>query len=91
MLLVIGKPGSGCTTFLKTLAGLRAEFHDTRGSLTYGGKSIDASAADSVRVTFCGRALSFHSTTDLIAYVAWTQPRTMTISLLSLLKRLSGG
>ncbi|KAK7210850.1 hypothetical protein V2G26_018028 [Clonostachys chloroleuca] len=53
MLLVIGKPGSGCTTFLKTLAGLRGEFHDTRGSLTYGGKSIDSSAADSVRVTFC--------------------------------------
>ncbi|VUC23822.1 unnamed protein product [Clonostachys rosea] len=53
MLLVIGRPGSGCTTFLKTLAGLRGEFHDTRGSLTYGGKSIDSSAADSVRVTFC--------------------------------------
>ncbi|CAH0003728.1 unnamed protein product, partial [Clonostachys byssicola] len=53
MLLVIGKPGSGCTTFLKTLAGLRGEFHDTRGSLTYGGKSIDSSATDSVRVTFC--------------------------------------
>ncbi|CAH0026214.1 unnamed protein product [Clonostachys rhizophaga] len=54
MLLVIGRPGSGCTTFLKTLAGLRREFHDTRGSLTYG-KSINSSAADSVRVTFCGR------------------------------------
>lgn len=52
MVLVVGKPGSGCSTFLKTLAGLRGEFHDTRGSLLYGDKEIQDNARDSVLTTF---------------------------------------
>ena len=41
MLLVLGRPGSGCTTFLKTLAGLAASFSDWSGAITYYGVPID--------------------------------------------------
>jgi ATP-binding cassette subfamily G (WHITE) protein 2 (PDR) len=38
MLLVLGKPGSGCTTFLKTLAGHMSGLHCDDGStLNYQG------------------------------------------------------
>jgi ATP-binding cassette subfamily G (WHITE) protein 2 (SNQ2) len=42
MLLVLGRPGSGCTTLLKTLAGLAASFSDWSGAITYYGVPIDA-------------------------------------------------
>ncbi|KAG6843984.1 hypothetical protein H0H87_010943 [Tephrocybe sp. NHM501043] len=35
MLLVLGRPGSGCTTFLKTMANLREEFHAVNGEVHY--------------------------------------------------------
>ena len=39
MLLVLGKPGSGCTTFLKTLAGRTYGLHlDDSALLNYQGK-----------------------------------------------------
>ena len=44
MLLVLGRPGSGCSTFLKTLAGDTHGFHvDTKvGGISYsGGHSTD--------------------------------------------------
>lgn len=53
MVLVVGKPGSGCTTFLKTLAGLKGEYHDTQGSLLYGDKPIHDKGQDPVLTTFC--------------------------------------
>ena len=37
MLLVLGQPGSGCTTFLKALANQRASFKEITGDVTYGG------------------------------------------------------
>ncbi|THC91365.1 hypothetical protein EYZ11_009180 [Aspergillus tanneri] len=40
MLLVIGKPGSGCTTFLKTLSYMWDEYKDVHGELSIGGHSI---------------------------------------------------
>ncbi|KDR66421.1 hypothetical protein GALMADRAFT_80772 [Galerina marginata CBS 339.88] len=35
MLLVLGRPGSGCSTLLKTLANQREEFHSIKGQVYY--------------------------------------------------------
>lgn len=44
LLLVLGRPGSGCTTFLKTLAGHTHGLHVDQGSeIGYQGKTIDGS------------------------------------------------
>ncbi|KAI3332377.1 ABC transporter PeaB1 [Xylariaceae sp. AK1471] len=53
MLLVIGKPGSGCTTFLKTVANMRVEYKDVTGTVTYGGRPAHDRDPDRVRLTFC--------------------------------------
>ncbi|KAI1825413.1 ABC transporter PeaB1 [Xylaria intraflava] len=53
MLLVIGKPGSGCTTFLKALADMRVEYRSMTGKVTYGGRISKDSDTDRVRLTFC--------------------------------------
>ncbi|RKP27214.1 ABC-2 type transporter-domain-containing protein [Syncephalis pseudoplumigaleata] len=37
MLLVLGKPGSGCSTLLRVLANQRRTYKEIRGSVTYGG------------------------------------------------------
>lgn len=55
MLLVIGKPGSGCTTFLKALANLGEEYKDMTGTITYGGRPAAEGDLDPVKMTFCGR------------------------------------
>ncbi|KAL2817468.1 ABC transporter PeaB1 [Aspergillus cavernicola] len=57
MVLVIGKPGSGCTTFLKTLAGMWNEYKGVQGTLTVGGHSIeDVIDKDPQDVVFCGES-----------------------------------
>lgn len=44
LLLVLGRPGSGCTTFLKTLAGHTHGLHvDQSSEINYQGKTIDGS------------------------------------------------
>ncbi|KAI9166308.1 ABC transporter patM [Paramyrothecium foliicola] len=53
MLLVIGKPGSGCTTFLKSLANMHEEYKNVSGHLTYGGRPAAQGDSDPVRLTFC--------------------------------------
>lgn len=40
MTLVLGCPGSGCTTFLKAIANQRDDYSSVRGDVWYGG--IDA-------------------------------------------------
>lgn len=35
MLLVLGRPGSGCSTFLKTIANQRGEYHAIQGEVCY--------------------------------------------------------
>lgn len=35
--MVIGKPGSGCTTFLKVLANMREEYEAVTGEVSYSG------------------------------------------------------
>src|SRR5579862_2653012 len=37
MMLVLGKPGSGCSTFLRTIANQRSGFAAVTGKVTYGG------------------------------------------------------
>lgn len=37
MLLVLGRPGSGCSTFLKVLGNQRFGYEDVQGEVTYGG------------------------------------------------------
>eukprot|EP01114_Cavostelium_apophysatum_P010052 TRINITY_DN2344_c0_g1_i2.p1 TRINITY_DN2344_c0_g1~~TRINITY_DN2344_c0_g1_i2.p1 ORF type:complete len:923 (+),score=187.48 TRINITY_DN2344_c0_g1_i2:174-2942(+) len=39
MLLVIGRPGAGCSTLLRTIAGESEHYVETRGELNYGGIS----------------------------------------------------
>ncbi|KAK0386033.1 hypothetical protein NLU13_5870 [Sarocladium strictum] len=39
MMLVLGRPGSGCSTFLKAVANLRDSFAAVEGSVSYGGIS----------------------------------------------------
>ncbi|OBT65918.1 hypothetical protein VE03_05485 [Pseudogymnoascus sp. 23342-1-I1] len=41
MMLVLGRPGSGCSTFLKTIANERSSFVAVDGDVTYGGISAD--------------------------------------------------
>ncbi|CAO3650950.1 unnamed protein product [Mucor hiemalis] len=40
MLLVLGRPGAGCTSFLKVVANMRGSYTDVDGLISYGG--IDA-------------------------------------------------
>ena len=55
MLLVIGKPGSGCTTFLKTIANMRGEYKETTGNVSYGGRSASHMAKrEAAELAFCG-------------------------------------
>lgn len=50
MMLVVGRPGSGCTTFLKTLAGLHNGYAGVDGDIMYGnmksGKDLKAYRSD---------------------------------------------
>ena len=41
MMLVLGKPGSGCSTFLKVLANHRSTFAGVEGEVMYGGISAE--------------------------------------------------
>lgn len=58
MLLVIGKPGSGCTTFLKSLANMREEYKGTLGEVSYGGRPAEHMAKNgAAEIAFCGMYL----------------------------------
>jgi ATP-binding cassette, subfamily G (WHITE), member 2, SNQ2 len=46
MLLVLGKPGSGCSTFLKILGNQRFGYEDVQGDVTYGGTDAKKMAKD---------------------------------------------
>lgn len=37
MVLVLGRPGSGCSTFLKSISGRRGEYLDVKGDVRYSG------------------------------------------------------
>jgi ABC-type multidrug transport system ATPase subunit len=39
MVLVLGRPGSGCSTLLRVIANMRESFIKVKGDVTYGGIS----------------------------------------------------
>lgn len=41
MMLVLGRPGAGCSTFLKTIANHRDSFAEVEGDVSYGGLSAE--------------------------------------------------
>ena len=41
MMLVLGRPGSGCSTFLKTLSNSRGSYAEVSGEVSYGGIEAD--------------------------------------------------
>ena len=45
MMLVLGRPGAGCTTFLKAIANKRGEYASVTGDVSYGGISAKEQAA----------------------------------------------
>lgn len=48
-MLVLGRPGSGCTSFLKTVANKRGSFKSVDGDVFYG--SMNATEAEHYRGT----------------------------------------
>jgi ABC-type multidrug transport system ATPase subunit len=41
MLLVLGRPGSGCSSFLKTIGNQRSGYKSVEGDICYGGTDAD--------------------------------------------------
>lgn len=50
LLLVLGRPGAGCTTFLKTLASYREGYRSVDGDVSYGGANHKTIEGPLVRV-----------------------------------------
>jgi ABC-type multidrug transport system ATPase subunit len=70
MLMVIGKPGSGCTTFLKTIANMREEYEAVGGDVWYNG--VDAKTMKARRpdgVAFAGKYLSSATLSALLNFM----------------------
>lgn len=44
MLLVLGRPGSGCSTFLKVLGNQRSGYESVEGDVRYGGTDSETMA-----------------------------------------------
>jgi ABC-type multidrug transport system ATPase subunit len=44
MLLVLGRPGSGCSTFLKVIGNQRSGYESVEGDVRYGGTDSTAMA-----------------------------------------------
>ena len=83
MLLVIGKPGSGCTTFLKTLANMRGEYKQTSGDVSYGGRSAKHMAKmEAAEIAFCGTFGLSNSALPEPSFSLVSQVRMMNISRL---------
>ncbi|KAI0124768.1 ATP-binding cassette transporter [Xylariales sp. AK1849] len=69
MVMVVGKPGSGCTTFLKTLANMREEYDAVGGEVWHDGlDAVEFKARRPADVAFAGeddihfRSLSVETT-----------------------------
>ncbi|KAK6955362.1 hypothetical protein Daesc_002997 [Daldinia eschscholtzii] len=74
MLLVLGRPGSGCTTFLKTFCNQRAGFKDVVGDVTYGGTDAKRMAKD-----FRGEII--YNPEDDLHYATLSVKNTLTFAL----------
>ena len=74
MLLVLGRPGSGCSTFLKVLGNQRSGFEEIRGDVTYGGTDAKVMAKD-----FRGEVL--YNPEDDLHYATLTVKNTLEFAL----------
>lgn len=74
MLLVLGRPGSGCSTFLKVLGNQRFGYEDVSGEVTYGGASSQEMMKD-----YRGEVL--YNPEDDIHYATLTVKNTLTFAL----------
>lgn len=74
ILLVLGRPGSGCTTFLKTFCNQRAGYEDVVGDVTYGGTDAKRMAKD-----FRGEII--YNPEDDLHYATLTVRATLTFAL----------
>lgn len=74
MLLVLGRPGSGCTTFLKTFCNQRAGYVDVQGDVTYGGTSAKEMAKN-----FRGEII--YNPEDDLHYATLSVRNTLTFAL----------
>ena len=55
--MVVGKPGAGCSTFLKALANMRNQFKSVTGTVTYGGRGpSEVMKADPGCLAYCGES-----------------------------------
>jgi ABC-type multidrug transport system ATPase subunit len=74
MLLVLGRPGSGCTTFLKAFCNQRAGFEAVEGDVRYGGTS-----AEEMSKRFRGEII--YNPEDDLHYATLTVRRTLSFAL----------
>ncbi|KAH6685828.1 brefeldin A resistance protein [Plectosphaerella plurivora] len=74
LLLVLGRPGAGCTTFLKAFCNQRAGFAGVEGDVTYGG-----SPAEEIARSFRGEVI--YNPEDDLHYATLSVRRTLTFAL----------
>ncbi|KAG9253686.1 brefeldin A resistance protein [Emericellopsis atlantica] len=74
LLLVLGRPGSGCSTFLKTFCNQRAGYEGVEGDVTYGGTS-----AEDMAKHFRGEVI--YNPEDDLHYATLTVKRTLSFAL----------
>ncbi|OHE92682.1 ABC-2 type transporter [Colletotrichum orchidophilum] len=74
LLLVLGRPGSGCSTFLKTFCNQRAGFEAVQGEVTYGG-----APAEEMSKRFRGEII--YNPEDDLHYPTLTVKRTLNFAL----------
>ncbi|KAH8684374.1 putative ABC transporter G family member 11 [Tricladium varicosporioides] len=70
MVLVLGRPGSGCSTFLKIIANNREEYSEVRGNVSYGGIT-----AEEFRSSFPNEAV--YSTPEDVHLASLTVQQTL--------------
>lgn len=84
MMLVVGRPGSGCSTMLRALAGLTQAYAGTDGSLRYGDMAASSKSFRPYRSLVCfnseddvhdpnltvGRTMDFATRNELVAPAA---------------------
>lgn len=74
MLLVLGRPGSGCSTFLKAFCNQREGFEAVEGDVTYGGTD-----AKTMKKDFRGEVI--YNPEDDLHYATLTVKRTLLFAL----------
>ncbi|KAK1703331.1 ABC-2 type transporter [Colletotrichum lupini] len=74
LLLVLGRPGSGCSTFLKAFCNQRAGFQAVEGEVTYGG-----ARAEEMSKSFRGEII--YNPEDDLHYPTLTVKRTLNFAL----------